>query len=79
MFYVSKMKIPMNKENFAWSITHNKLSKNSNKKIESWANYDTSYLQEMASRNKTKRKINDQKAQRNKIRRKKMTTNVACG
>ncbi len=37
------------------------------------------YLLEMASRNKTRRKINDQKAQRNKTKKKKLTTNVACG
>jgi hypothetical protein len=32
--YVSKMKIPVNKENFARSITHNKLSRNSNNKLQ---------------------------------------------
>jgi hypothetical protein len=45
------MKIPMNNENFAWSITHNKLSKNSNNKLEPWTNYDTSYLETISTRN----------------------------
>ncbi len=31
---MNKMKIPMNKENFAWSITHNKLSRNFNNKLD---------------------------------------------